>query len=1063
MSPNGDTAGEPGGPIAYMASNPIAANLFMFGILACGFVALGALEREAWPTVPFNTIEVSMVYPGATPEEVEESIVVKIEEQLEALADVDAVKSLAAPGLASVRAELKSGVDMGEVMDEIQAAIGRIQSFPAAAERPEFREMENRTSVIRMILHGDIPERSLKELAHQIEDDLASLPDISHVETTGTKNYEISIEVPLARLRALGLTLDDVAAAVRRSSLDLSAGSLDTRDAEVRVQTIGQSYDQQDFEEIVVLARSDGTAVRLGDIADVRDAFQNTDLILEHEGRPAVYVEVFRADGEQVMDVATAVHEHTANVITPSLPDGVGITIWNDESQSYAERVDLLVRNGLLGILLVFIALALFLELRLAMWVVVGMVTSGIGALAVMLVLDIAINTISLFAFVLAIGIMVDDAIVVAEHIYLERQRGTSGVVAAIRGARRIRNPLTFAVLTSVAAFAPLLFIPGNIGEIWTALPVIIIGMLFISLAESLFILPSHLSHMHGPDWKPTSLVDRFFAGTRNLVDRTLNAFLDGPLDRALRVSTNHPAVVVCSAIGLLVVSLSLVPAGIVPTTFADVVEGDFVTATLEMPDGTPAERTYAVAMELEQAGRRVLERLDEERPRSAPSLLSGVTVTVGQRPRVEGGGLDPTPTTNPEANIATIDFKLLGAQQRDMSTIAIVQEWREEVGVLPYVRAITFSGEVIDLGNPVHAVLSHPDPQRLGEVADSVVDGLRTVTGVFDVRSDHTPGVGQIQLELRSEARTLGLTVEDMARQVRAAFFGVEALRLQREREEVRVYARLPTDERDAITDVEGYLIRTRSGGEVPIGQAASMKMGTSPPTIRREDGQRVVTVTGDVDPTAISAGEANAILEDTILAELAVANPGLTFTFGGEQQQQLESLDALYRGFALAMLAIFALLAIPLGSYAKPFIVMAVIPIGLIGVVLGHLTLGVALSAASFMGFFGLSGVVVNDSLVMLDFIDQRLREGVPPKTAIVEGAKGRFRPIVLTSVTTFLGFTPLILETSIQAQFLVPFAASLGVGIMVTTAILMLLVPALMAIYMRVNSRRLAAATA
>ena len=407
----------------------------------------------------------------------------------------------------------------------------------------------------------------------------------------------------------------------------------------MRVQTIGQSYDQQDFEEIVVLARSDGTAVRLGDIADVRDAFQNTDLILEHEGRPAVYVEVFRADGEQVMDVATAVHEHTANVITPSLPDGVGITIWNDESQSYAERVDLLVRNGLLGILLVFIALALFLELRLAMWVVVGMVTSGIGALAVMLVLDIAINTISLFAFVLAIGIMVDDAIVVAEHIYLERQRGTSGVVAAIRGARRIRNPLTFAVLTSVAAFAPLLFIPGNIGEIWTALPVIIIGMLFISLAESLFILPSHLSHMHGPDWKPTSLVDRFFAGTRNLVGSNAERIPGRPpgssaarlheSSRRRRVQRHRPARR----------QPVPVPAGIVPTTFADVVEGDFVTATLEMPDGTPAERTYAVAMELEQAGRRVLERLDQERPRSAPSLLSGVTVTVGQRPRVEGAG----------------------------------------------------------------------------------------------------------------------------------------------------------------------------------------------------------------------------------------------------------------------------------------------------------------------------------------------------------------------------------------------------------------------------------------
>ena len=1052
--------GEPGGPIAYMASNPVAANLLMFSILAAGLVALGALEREAWPTVPFNTIEVSVAYPGASPDEVEESIVVKIEERVEALQDVKAVKSLAAPGLASVRVELKTGADISEVMDDVKAAVGLIQSFPGAAERPRFREMDNRTSMIRLIVFGDIPERSLKELAYQIEDDLALLPDVSHVETTGTKNYEISIEVPLVRLRALGLTLDDVADAVRRSSLDLSAGSIDTREAEVRVRTIGQSYDQLDFEEIVVIARKDGTILRLGEIADVRDAFQETDLILRHQGQPALFVEVYRAEGEQVMAIAEAVQGHAANVIIPSLPDGVGITIWNDDSQTYSERVDLLVKNGVMGLILVFIALALFLEMRLALWVVAGLITSGIGALAVMLVLDLAINTISLFAFVLAIGIIVDDAIVVAEYIHYERKRGLPGVVAAIRGTRRIQNALIFAVLTSVAAFTPLLFIPGGIGEIWAALPIIIIGMLLISLAESLLILPSHLSHLHGPDWVPANMVDRFFAGTRNFVDRWLNRFLQGPLDRGLRFATNWPAVVVAGAIGLLVVSLSLVPAGIVPTTFADVVEGDFVTATLEMPDGTPAERTYQVALELERAGRRVLERLDRERPAGSPSLLSGLTLTVGQRPRVEGGGLDPTPTQNPQANIATIDFKLLGAQQRNLSTIAVVQAWREEVGILPYVRGISFSGEVIDLGSPVEAVMSHPDPERLVGVADSVVSGLRSVTGVFDVRSDHTPGVGEIQLELRREARTLGLTVEEMARQVRAAFFGVEALRLQRDREEVRVYVRLPADQRDAITDVEGYLIRTPSGGEVPIGQVASLRMGTSPPSIRRKDGQRVVTVTADVDESVISSGEANGILKDTILTQLSAADPMLTFSFGGEQQQQLESLDALYRGFVLAMLAIFALLAIPLKSYRKPFIIMAIIPFGLIGVVLGHLVLGVALSAASFMGFFGLSGVVVNDSLVMIDFIDQRLREGAAPKTAIIDGAKGRFRPIILTSVTTFLGFTPLILERAIQAQFLVPFAASLGVGVMITTAVLILLVPALMAVYLRANSGRGAA---
>ena len=1048
--------GEPGGPIAFMASNRVAANLLMFAILAAGIVALGGLEREAWPTVPFNTIEVSVIYPGAQPEEVEESIIVKIEEQVEALEDVKAVKSLAAPGVASVRVELKTGADMGEVMDEVKSAVGRIQSFPGVAERPQFREMDNRTSMIRLIVFGDIPERSLKELAYQIEDELGSLPNVSNVATTGMRDYEISIEVPLVHLRALGLTLDDIAGAVRRSSLDLSAGSIDTRDAQVRVQTLGQSYDQIDFEEIVVLARNDGTVVRLGDIANVRDTFRDTDLILRHQGQPALFVEVFRAEGEQVMDVAEAVHEHTENVIIPSLPDGVGVVFWNDDSQTYIERLDILVRNGLLGLILVFIALALFLEIRLALWVVIGLITSGVGALAVMLGFGLAVNTISLFAFLLAIGIIVDDAIVVAEHIHYERKRGTPGLVAAIRGTRRIKKALTFAVLTSVAAFTPLLFIPGGIGEVWGALPIIIIGMLLISLAESLFILPNHLSHLDGPGWVATNMADRFFARIRDSVDGGLNRFLAGPMDRALRFATNQPVVVLAGSVGLLIVIVSLVPAGIVPTTFADVVEGDFVTATLEMPDGTLAERTYEVAMELERAGRRVLERLDQDRPADAPSLLSGVIVTVGQRPRVEGGGLNPTLTMNPEANIATVEFKLLGAQERNMSTIAVMQAWRDEVGVLPYVRGISFSGEIIDLGSPVEAVLSHPDPARLAEITDSVVDELRSVTGVFDVRSDHAPGVGQIQLELRPEARTLGLTAEDMARQVRAAFFGVEALRLQREREEVRVYARLPDDERDALTDVENYLIHTRSGGEVPISQAASLSMGTSPPSIRRQDGQRVVTVTADVDESVISSGEANGILDDTILAQLIAANPEMTYSFGGEQQQQLESLDALYRGFVLAMLAIFALLAIPLGSYGKPFIVMAIIPFGLIGVVLGHLVLGVAISAASFMGFFGLAGVVVNDSLVMIDFIDQRLREGASPKEAIIDGAKGRFRPIMLTSVTTFLGFTPLILERAIQAQFLVPFAASLGVGVMITTAILIVLVPALMAIYLRANSQ-------
>ena len=1049
MSRNDDYSGEPGGPIAYMASNGVAANLFMFAILVVGLVSLSGLERESWPTIPFNHIEVSIAYPGATPEEVEESIIAKVEEQVSSLDGVRAVKSMAAPGIASVRIEVKSGTNIPEALDEIESAVARIQTFPTRALRPEITEMTSRQSIIRLAIYGDISERSLKELAYQIEDDLASLPTVSLVETSGVRDYEIAIEVPTNRLRALGLTLDDIAAAVRRSSIDLSAGRIDTAYEQIRVRSLGQRYVQHDFEDIVVLSRSDGTIVRLGDIAEVRDGFEDVDLIVRHQDKPAAFIEVSRVEGEHVMEVATAVQQHVKNVIAPSLPEGVQVDILNDESQTYSERVQLLLKNGGLGLLLVMFSLALFLEIRLAVWVVVGLVTSFVGVLTVMLVLDVPLNFISLFVFVLAIGIIVDDAIVVAEHIHLERQRGTPGVVAAIRGARRIKVPLTFAVLTSVVAFMPVLFVPGGIGAIWRALPIMMIAMLLLSLIESLLILPNHLSKLHGPEWAPTSPVDRFFARTRGRVDQLLAQFLNGPLDRALKFATDQPAIVVGGAVGLLIVSVSLLPAGIVTSSFADVVEGDFVTARLEMPDGTSAQRTYEVAKQLEASGHRVIERLSENRPDDATPLVTGVTVTVGQGPRREGGGLTPEPTVNPEANVAAIEFKLLGAQERQITTGEIVQAWREDVGVLPNVRGITFSGEVIDLGNPVEVVLSHPDSEQLARIATVVADSLRGIEGVFDVRSDHTPGVKEIQLGLRPEGRTLGLTQEALAMQARAAFFGAEVERVQRGRDEVQVFVRLPVDERDAITDVEGYVIHTPAGRDVPLSQVATLDTGVAPPAIRRKDGQRIVTVTADVDLNVVTGSEANDILAETVLPELTAANPDLTYTFGGEQQQQFDSLDSLYRGFAIAMLLIFALLAIPLRSYTKPFIVMAAIPFGIVGVILGHLILGVTFTTTAILGILGVSGVVVNDSLVMLDFIDQRLREGAPPRTAIIEGAKGRFRPIMLTSVTTFLGFTPLILETAIQAQFLRPFAASLGFGIVITTAILMLLIPALYSI--------------
>ena len=1042
---------ERSGPLSFMARNGVAANLLLLGLVAAGLLSLNGIAFDMYATLPFHQVEVSIPYPGATPKEIEESIVTKAEEQVSALSDVKSVNAVAASGVASVRVELTSGADMSEAIDEIKSAVGSIRSFPDGAESPRYRELTNQRSIVRLIVYGDVQERALKEVAFRVEDSLAALPGVSGVRTTGVRDYEISIDVPLHHLRALGLTLEDVAQVVRAGSLNLSGGHISTEDSQVRVRTLGQRYKQHEFEDIVVLAGNDGGMVRLGDIAEVRDGFQEAGLVIRHQGKPAAFVEIFRAGDERVGEVAEAVRNHVEAVLAPSLPPGVEITVWNDESEFFDTCVNLLLKNGSLGLILVFIALALFLEIRVSLWVVVGIAVSAIGALAVVLALDLTIDANGLFAFVLAIGIVVDDAIVVAEHVHQQRRSGVPGPVAAIRGVRRIATPLTFAILTSMVAFSPLMFLPGGQGEILFPVAIILIAMLGISLAESLFVMPYHLSGLPGPDRVPPRGIEGLLSRTQAAVDGALTRFLNGPLDRWLHFATGQPAIIVAGAVGLLVIAVSLLTAGIVPTVFVNQTEGDFVTASLQMPDGTTPERTYAVARELEQAGHRAIERLALDRPDDAPDLVDGVIVTVGQRGRMEGGGLVPRLSLNPEGNIATVEFKLLGAQHRDITARVFMEAWREEVGPRPYVQSLSFASDLITFGDPVEIVLSHPDVDRLGAAADSVVNGLRGLNGVFDVRSDHAPGVREIRLELRREARMLGLTVEDVARQVRAAFFGAEAVRIQRGREEVNVYVRLPAAERDAVSDIESYVVRTPRGAEVPLAQVARFREAASSLTIRRKDGQRIATVTADVDQTVITGAGAMGYVVDSVLPDLVDGNPGLTYRSGGEAQQQIESLDALMRSFLLALFLIYALLAIPLRSYLRPLIVMSVIPFGLVGAIFGHLVLGIAFSFASIMGIVGLSGVVVNDSLIMIDFINEQLKGGVATREAIIEGAKRRFRPIMLTSVTTFLGFTPLILEPSVHARFLVPFAASLGFGILVTTALLILLVPALVALLM------------
>jgi len=1032
--------------IAWMAGHPVASNLLMIFILAAGVFSMSAVVVEVFPDFDLGAVQVRVEYPGASPEEVEEGIIQKVEERVEAIEGVSQINSTASEGVGVVFIELNLGEDVSSRLDEIKAEVDRITSFPADAEKPEVTEVTSRSRVMEIAVHGDAPERTLKELANRIKDDLSTMPEISYVQTSGVRDYEISIEVSNDAMRSYGISLDDVATAVRRASLDLPGGRVDTDDEEVLVRVKGRNYDRDDFAKIIVRGSRDGATLRLDQIATIEDGFQDADLVTLYNDEPAAFVQVFRTSDEQVLEIVEAVENYLAEIAVPSMPKGVEVSIWQNDAELLESRINLLRKNGIIGLILVLIALTLFLDLRLSWWVAVGISLSFIGTFAVMPWFDISINMMSLFGFILAIGIVVDDAIVVGENIYSEREKGRGPLEAAIQGTQRVAVPVVFAVLTTVTAFTPLLFVPGSIGKFLKFIPMVVIAVLLFSLIESLFILPHHLSHLpeHAHMRLPRGL--RWVERIQAAVQSALQRFIDGPVDRTVRFATEHYGVVIASAIALVLVSMGLVAGRYISFSFLPRIEGDNVIAQVEMPEGTPTEKTREVAAHIESVGRRVADSLAAQAGSDHAPMVEAVYVSVGRYPSADGGpGAGALPTFV-ESNKAEINFRLLDAEQRDVMSSEFEKAWREAVGDLPGTRSLTFSSQVINLGAPVQVEVSHPDTAVLFRAASEIQEELSTYAGVFDVRNDQDVGKREVELSLKPRARTLGVTLDDMARQVRAAFFGSEAVRVQRGREEVRVYVRLPKEERSNLSDIRQFRVMTPSGAAIPLEELADVSLGTAPSTIRRVDGRRIVTVTAEVDRSVITGSEVNAELTGNILPAAQGRYPALRYGFGGEQREQSRALGGMIRGFILALFVMYTLLAIPFRSYIEPLIIMAAVPFGFIGAVFAHLFMGIDLGMLSMFGLVGLSGVVVNDSLVLLDFVNSEHRDGKPIDQAILSAARIRFRPILLTTMTTFLGVFPMIIERSVQAKFLVPMAVSLGIGVLFATFVIMVLVPAL-----------------
>lgn len=1029
--------------VAWMVRNGVAANLLMLLMLMSGFISFLTIPVQVFPEFSLDMIEIRVEYPGASPNEIQSSVIRRIEEQIEGVDGIYEITATASEGAGTVRAELAQGEDVSSKLDEIKAEVDRITTFPADSEKPEVREMTNRSRVVEIGLVGDVPERTLRELAHKVKDDLSLIPDISFVDVYAARDYEVSIEISNETLRAYKLSLPQVANIVAQESLDLPGGEIETLGEEINLRTLGRNYTKQDFDEIVVLTAENGAQVKLSQIGSVLDGFQEDDLISQLNSKPVVFVRVYRIGDERVQNIIGAVQNYLQEDLRPTLPPEITTVIWQNDARELADRVELLLRNGGIGLLLVVLILSIFLDLRIAFWTSMGIFISFVGAFTVMALLGLTINQMSLFGFILAIGIVVDDAIVVGENIYKQNEAGLPPPYAAAVGAQRMIVPVFFAVSTTVAAFVPLLNAPGAMGKFLMPIPAVVIIVLALSLVEAMLILPRHLSHLRLDRPFANFWLAARFRSVQGFVSRKLDQFVSGPLDRLLRKVTAFPIVTIFIAISGGIFAVGIISGGYVKVGFFPEIEGTYVTATLELEPGTPIEETQAVINRINEKSMVVGEELQALMPANGPSVITNTFMIVGDSPSESGPRASSTAPQ--QSNKGSLIVELVRPENRDFSSTLFEKRWREEVGEIPGAKRLFFSADLVSMGEPIQIEIAGRNEESTKRAVEAIEAKLRSVTGVFDVRNDLDAGKREISISLKPQARTYGLTLQDLAVQVRAAFFGIESLRVQRGRDEIRVYVRLPKAQRSALSDLRGYRIRTPNGDFIPLSEVAELAETVSPSLIKRRNGRRIVSVTANLDESIIASGTVNGLLSSGVISDLVDKDRDLIISFGGEQRERSRMASSLMMNFGLALFVIYALLAISFRSYLQPIVVMSVIPFGIIGAILGHMVVGINITMPGIMGMVGLSGVIINGALVMVDFMNEAYARGATPRGAIIEGVKRRFRPVVLTALTTFFGVFPLILEQSVTAQFLVPVAVSLGFGVLIGTLILIFLVPA------------------
>ena len=1024
--PEEKIAGLHRGIIAWFARNPVSANLLMVLIIIAGTLSAFNMPRTLTPDFEIYWLQIGTVYPGATPEEIEQSIVLKMEEALREVEGLESVVSRSFNSRALVRVEVNSEYDVNDVQAEVRSAIDSIVSFPQDVERPVIGRVPILRHVNTIELHGELDLVAMQELADEMEAELLRLPDISKVDKYGARDYEISIEVAEATLRKYGLTLEDVGAAVQRAAVDLPGGNIRTANGQVPLHAKGRRFHQQDFEEVTLLTFADGTRLLLRDIAEIRDGFSDDDnqLISEFNGSPSIGVATSAYNNQDVLDIAQRGREYAAQKQL-TLPEGVILKVWADVSGYLNERLSMMQRNLFLGSLLVFLILAIFIDIKLAFWVMLGIPISFLGAYALMAgePFNVTLNMVSLFALILVLGIVVDDAIIIGESTTAAGEKHGHSLNAVILGAQRVAVPAVFGVLTTVVAFSPTVLVSGQYAAFPNEIGYVVTLCLLFSLLESKLILPAHLAHTKPSTSAWLAPLRRVQAKSNYfLKQQVINLHYRPYLSRC--VEKRYLTIAVFTAI--LVLSLGLALGGIIRFVLVDAVPGDFFVARVEMVDGTPDKAALSALRRLEE---RAYDMEREIQQSTGKPLLQNVNVWSEER------------------LVGEVFLELHHDRDQKISGGEILERWRQLVGEIPGARILAFSNaEAGPEGNRAIALrVVGEDRDRLEQATMVLKNALQRYTGIFDVRTDISDRTDEIHLTIKPAAEALGLSLAEVGRQVRYAFYGYEAQRIQRGNDEVKVMVRYPLQDRKSINTLENMHIRTQDGAEVPLSSVAVLEVRPAPSKLVRIDGQPSIAISTNADTRKVSPSavvrDINAQFKESMREEY-----GATLLLDEDSKAQNEMVTFLLVGFLLAALANYCLLAVPLRSYTQPLIVMGAIPFGIIGAMIGHLLLGLPISMFSLFGIIAVSGVVVNDGIIMVDFINQGVREGMSKSKAAVEAGARRFRPILLTSLTTFFGLLPIMLEQSVQARYVIPMAVSLSYGVLFATGITLFLLPCL-----------------